>query len=46
MLGNYDDFLDIGKYVIVYIYLLYKYFMSCMRISGYYLCMHPRHDDD
>ena len=46
MLGKIMTFIDFGKYVIFYIYLYYEYLMSCMRISEYHLCMHPRHDDD
>ena len=44
--GKYYDFMDIGKYVIFYIYLYYDYLMSCMRISGYHLRLHPRHDEN
>ncbi len=39
---EYYDFMDIGKYVIYYIYLYYESYDDFW-VS---LCMHPRHDDD
>ena len=37
---EYYDFMDIGKYVLYYIYLYYVYLMTRMMTSGYlYVCI-------